>query len=84
MAYKLKELARFKQEQKEADLWVMQQFVDKAQERFFNKHVPFILRLIMRRSKWLTKKLGYEIGMVDGDINKLILTKHRKLVAKTF
>lgn len=86
-----KKLHQFKQLQnreKMIDAQVNQVIIARTQASFFNKHVPAWLRWLMARNGWLRNKLDYQIGIIDGNLGKLILYRtvrgKTKLIAKSY
>ena len=88
MASKLKQFAKFKKDKKQADKFFDQQLLINLQDRFFEKHVPKYQLWLMKRSKWFTKKMSYQLAIIDNDPNKLMLYREidgkNKVIAKSF
>lgn len=74
-------------ELKEADRKGAEMANEFYQEQFFKSAVPAWLRYFMERSRWLTRKLNYQIGVVGTEFPpKLLLYKGsgNKVVTKNF
>jgi hypothetical protein len=54
------------------------------EQELFDKHVGKFTQWLMKKSLRFTKWLNYEIGTVDNNPDKMILTRRKKVIAKTF
>ena len=85
MGYKkLKQFRKWSKEDKEAELFYWQKIREKTEERFFNKNVSWLRRVLMTYCRPLRDYWRYEVGSIEGDFTKLVLTKRGKLVAKSY
>ena len=82
------QIQKFKQTSKDIDVVAEQMTREFMEQQLFNKYVPKWKQWLMKKIPKLIGYYGYEIGAVDGDYNKLVITQKskqgRKLLGKTF
>jgi hypothetical protein len=73
-----------------ASKWYNRQLKLKAEERMakeqelFDKYTPKWMQWLMRHSIRFTRYLKTEIGCVDNNPNKMIITRRGKMIGKSF
>lgn len=87
---KVNSLKEFKKKEKELEKKVEEWTREYFEMQLFNKYVPGFIKFLMIKSPWLRNRLSYEINNVDGDYNKLVISRKtlfrqkNKLLGKTF
>jgi len=90
MSLKTKQFKDYKEKIKWVDEQTEKLTNDYLELAFFNKFVPKWLQWLMKKTPWLVRRLAYEINHLDGDYNKLIISRKTlftgkfKLIAKSF
>ena len=87
---KVKNFKEYKKKEKEVERRLQEWVREYHEKKLFDKFVPVYLQRLMIRFPWLKERLDYEINNVDGDYNRLVISRRTlfrrrfKLLGKTF